>query len=139
MSDLFGADDRSEAEIQAGAILAVGSRKDVRVFRNHVGFGWSGKFKRKLPNGDVILTNARPATFGLQPGSADLIGWRIITITPEMVGRRIAQFLSIEVKDAKGRPSAAQRVWQSVVSAAGGLAGLVRSPAEAVSLVECMA
>jgi hypothetical protein len=42
--------------------------------------------------------HGRPVSFGLCKGSADLIGYRTITITPEMVGQQVAVFTSIEVK-----------------------------------------
>lgn len=125
----------SEGDVQAAAMLAIGARPDCRIFRNHVGFGWSGKKVRQ--EGDrVLLANARPATFGLAPGSADLIGWKSVTITPEMVGRKIAVFLSGEVKALHGVAATAQKRWAQVVEAAGGIAGFIRSPADAVALIE---
>jgi ribosomal protein S19 len=41
---------------------------------------------------------ADPVQFGLCKGSADLIGWKRVTVTPEMVGSTVAVFTSIEVK-----------------------------------------
>jgi hypothetical protein len=64
---------------------------------------------------------------GLFPGSGDLIGWRTITITPDMVGKPIAQFLSIEVKTPTGRVRPDQRNWLDQINAAGGLAIIARS------------
>lgn len=79
----------------------------------------------------------RPVRYGLANDSArlnerikssDLIGWRPIVITPEMVGQTIAQFVSIEAK-AKGwrlTPSdlrgQAQKRWIDLINADGGLA-----------------
>jgi hypothetical protein len=65
--------------------------------------------------------------FGLARGSADLIGWRTITITPEMVGTQLAVFTSIEVKTPTGRVRPEQQAWQRTVSNAGGIAGIARS------------
>jgi hypothetical protein len=42
---------------------------------------------------------------GLVKATADLIGWRSITITPDMVGTTVAIFASIEVKTPTGRVS----------------------------------
>jgi hypothetical protein len=47
--------------------------------------------------------HGRPVQFGLCKGSADLIGWKQVTVTPEMVGQQVAVFLSIEVKTPTGR------------------------------------
>ena len=64
---------------------------------------------------------------GLCPGSADLIGWRSITITPDMVGNRVAQFVAIEVKTPAGRVSQPQVHFLDRVKSAGGHALVVRS------------
>lgn len=52
-------------------------------------------------------------------------------ITPEMVGQRIAQFVSLEAKEGAGRMSPEQRNWRDQVLAAGGLALEVRSVEDA--------
>lgn len=44
-------------------------------------------------------SNTRYITTGLGVGSSDLVGWRVITITPDMVGKKFAQFAACEVKD----------------------------------------
>ena len=82
-----------------------------RLFRNNVG---------------VLLTaRGESVRVGLHPGSADLIGWRTITVTPEMVGQQIAQFLSVEVKICGGRTDvktgARQERWRAAVTRAGGV------------------
>ncbi len=74
-------------------------------------------------------------TFGLCKGSADLIGWRSVTITPEMVGQQIAVFTSIEVKSSSGRVKPEQQQWLNAVQAAGGIAGVARSVGEAMDLL----
>ena len=61
------------------------------------------------------------------PGGGDLIGWRTVTITPDMVGRRVAQFVSVECKTAKGRQSPKQAQFAYEVAKAGGVAILARS------------
>jgi len=84
-----------------------------RLFRNNVGVFMDRR-------GNKIRV-------GLYPGSADLIGWRTITITPEMVGTQIAQFLSVEVKIRGGhtdtKTGTRQECWREAVTRAGG-AGL---------------
>ena len=79
--------------------------------------------------------NGRPVTFGLCKGSADLIGWRTVTVTPEMVGQQIAVFTSIEVKSTSGRVKPEQQQWLNAVAAAGGIAGIARSVGEAMDIL----
>jgi hypothetical protein len=85
--------------------------------------------------GTLRDANGRPVTFGLARGSADLIGWTTRTITPDMVGQRIAVFTSIEVKTPTGRISPEQRQWMEAVQSAGGIAGVARSVADAEALL----
>ena len=80
--------------------------------------------------------NGRPVTFGLCKGSADLIGWRTVTVTPEMVGQQIAVFTSIEVKSTSGRVKPEQQTWMQAVAAAGGIAGIARSVGEAMDILQ---
>lgn len=124
----------SEAKLQAEIMLAVGRLPDVRIFRNAVGEGWMGRTVEH--RGDLItLRNPWRVKFGLTPGSADLIGLRSITITPDMVGQTIAQFTSLEVKTASGSKRPGQPEWDEMVRRRGGLSGFVRSVDQAVALV----
>jgi hypothetical protein len=62
--------------------------------------------------------------------SSDLIGFRQVKITPEMVGQTIAVFTAIEVKKPdhkKDKRFHAQLAFVSWVKAAGGIAGIVTS------------
>lgn len=112
-----------ETELQQRIRLALGTRPDTRLFRNQVG---------QLPD----PRTGRPVQFGLARGSADLIGWRTITITPEMVGQRIAVFTSMEIKTPTGRLTPAQHNWLGAVRAAGGIAGVARSVADSLHILE---
>lgn len=123
---MLGADDRdvpnSETTLQQQIRLALGTRSDARLFRNQVG---------SLPD----PRTGRLVTFGLARGSADLIGWRTVTITPDMVGQRIAVFTSIEVKTPTGRLAPTQQAWLGAVRGAGGIAGVARSVGDAIRIV----
>jgi hypothetical protein len=80
--------------------------------------------------------HGRPVQFGLScKGSADLIGYRTITITPDMVGQQVAVFTSIEVKTPTGRIRPEQQQWLETVQAAGGIAGVARSVEDAKALL----
>lgn len=123
------------------AIMLACSHASTRLFRQNVGTGWAGKRLRVQPgqahwvkHGDVIIENARPLRAGLCEGSSDLIGWQQVTITPDMVGQQVAIFAAVEVKTKTGRASKSQHNFVSRVKEAGGIAGIVRSVAEAVDL-----
>jgi hypothetical protein len=126
----------SEKRIQSEIMRAIGPLENVRIFRNTCGIGWLGRLVEHDPKrGIVVLGSAYRVTMGLIPGSGDLIGWRRLTITPQDVGRDIAQFLSVEVKTSTGKPSDAQTNWLQQVNQWGGLAILTRSAEEARSLL----
>ena len=110
----------SEQRIQQEIRIAC-STGDTRLFRNNTG--------------TLRDQNGRPVQFGLCKGSADLIGWKRVTVTPEMVGSTVAVFLSIEVKTATGRLRPEQQQWLNAVQAAGGIAGVARSVADAQALL----
>jgi hypothetical protein len=103
----------SEAAIQQDIRLALGQTPGLRVFRNNVGA--------------IKDRNNRLVRYGLATGSADLIGWQSVVITPAMVGQRFARFVSIEVKTPSGRLSPEQETWQAAVQKAGGIAVVARS------------
>tara|TARA_R110000868_G_scaffold85098_1_gene239605 strand:- start:74 stop:433 length:360 start_codon:yes stop_codon:yes gene_type:complete len=110
----------SEQSIQQQIRLAC-SRGPVRLWRNNVG--------------RLLDQHGRMVTFGLCPGSADLVGFRTVTITPDMVGQTVAVFAAVEVKAPSGRPTPQQTAWIDHVTAAGGLAGIARSVEEAQSIL----
>lgn len=66
------------------------------------------------------------ADCGLVDGASDLIGWRSIIITADMVGKRIAQFCAFETK-VKGKPSPDQSTFLAAVERDGGVAEVVYS------------
>jgi len=112
----------AETTLQQQIRIALGTNPDARIFRNQVG---------SLPD----PRTGRLVTFGLARGSADLIGWRTVTITPAMVGTRLAVFTSIEVKTPTGRVRPEQQAWLEAVTHAGGLAGIARSVTDVQALL----
>lgn len=87
-----------------------------RLFRNQ-----TGKYK---------LADGRWLSSGLCRGSSDLIGWRTITITPEMVGQPFAQFVAVECKSEKGTLTPEQQNFLDRVTVSGGHAVLAKSPSD---------
>lgn len=125
----------TEAQIQRRIFRVLGGHPDVRLFRNNVAMAWTGDAQR-LQDGSVLIRNPRPLHAGLHRGSGDLIGWRRRIVTPQDVGCEVAQFLSLEIKTPKGRPTADQKNWADVVRGFGGLAGIVRSELEAEAVID---
>jgi hypothetical protein len=107
-----------------------------RLFRNNVGTAWTGSPLIKQPDGSVTLRNARPLHAGLCKGSSDLIGFKPVTITPEMVGRTVAVFTAIEVKTPKGKPTPEQLHFLKRVKELGGIAGIARSVDDVLAITD---
>ena len=85
---------RSESHIQSLVRLSE-ARDGCTLWRNNVGAG-------KLDNGSFVrwgLAN-ESEQMNRQIKSSDLIGWRRVTITPQMVGRTIAQLAADESREA---------------------------------------
>lgn len=113
---------QSEQSIQQHIRLAC-SKGLTRLFRNNVG---------RLPD----PRSGRWVEFGVGgKGAGDLLGWRTITITPDMVGTQLAVFTSIEVKSPTGRVRPEQKTWMDAVQAAGGVAGIARSVKDAQQIL----
>lgn len=110
------------------------SRGPIRLFRQNSGKGWTGNNIIRLDGDRVLIEGARPLAVGFK-GLSDLGGWTTITVTPAMVGMKIAVYTAIEVKDAKGRVSAEQEEFIALVAAAGGLSGVARSPDDAARIL----
>lgn len=109
----------------------------VRLFRNNVGQGLMISHKHGFTAQAIIGKaidlarslggHAQRIKFGLAVGSGDLIGYRRVTITPEMVGREVAVFLSVEVKTEKGPVREEQYRWAAHINSVGGIAVIARS------------
>ena len=112
----------SETTLQQQIRLALGQRPDLRLFRNQVG---------QLPD----PRSGRWVQFGLAKGSSDLIGFKTVEITPEMVGEKVAVFTSIEIKTPVGRPTKQQQIWLTAVQNAGGIVGIARSVKDAIKII----
>lgn len=133
----------SEKTIQSKIMLAA-SQTGATVFRNNTGVAlaitppyggsWSKLLQTVISFVKKMGGSASPIKYGLTEGSSDLIGWRTITVTPDMVGKPAALFLALEVKTATGKPTAEQINFIAAVRSAGGYAGIVRSVDEAIAI-----
>ena len=106
----------SEHELQQRIRLACG-RGPVRLWRNN--------------SGALVDQQGRLVRFGLCKGSSDLIGLRTLEITTDLVGQRLAQFVALEIKTARGVVSPEQRAFLALVEQLGGVAAVCRSVEEA--------
>ena len=113
----------SETKIQQEIRLALGQRSDLRLFRNETG---------KLPD----PRTGRWVQFGLAKGSSDLLGFKTVKITPEMIGPEIAQFVSLEIKTERGKLSTIQQNWLQKVKSSGGIVGVARTVKDALNILK---
>lgn len=100
----------------------------VRLYRNNVG-ALQDKTGRLVRYG---LANESKKQNELTK-SADLIGWQPLVIQPWMVGYKVAQFLSVEMKHEGWTPTGdehyeAQQAWADLVTADGGRAIFATGP-----------
>lgn len=110
----------SEQAIQQAIRLKL-SKGPVRLFRNNTG-------ALRDERGQLVR-------YGLCSGSSDLIGFRQVTITPDMVGQQLAVFAAVEVKSPTGRATSEQEAFINMVQHFGGMAGIARSVEEAAQLL----
>lgn len=117
--------DKSEKRVEQEINLAA-SKLGARLFKNNVGF--------------AITQNGSPIKFGLAKGSSDLIGIAPIKITPEMVGKTVGVFLSIEVKKdkfGKYKATQEQEAWIAMIKKKGGIAAVLDDAEDLGKLLSC--
>lgn len=103
-------------------IMLACSRGSTRLWRNNCG---------ALQDKD-----GRWIRFGVaNPGGSDLIGFHTVTITEKDVGKKLAVFVALEVKQKSGRIRSEQQIFIDNVKARGGIASIVRSIEEAKSVL----
>ena len=113
----------SETKLQQEIRLALGTIPSLRLFRNQVG---------QLPN----PRTGRYVQFGLAKGSSDLVGFKTVKITPEMINQEVAVFVSIEIKTERGKLTEVQQNWLQKVHDSGGIVGVARSIQDALKIVK---
>ena len=112
-----------ETVLQQNIRLALGQHSKLRLFRNDTG---------KLPD----PRTGRWVQFGLAKCSSDLIGFKTIKVTPEMIGKDLAVFCSVEVKTNTGQLSKNQHNWLQAVKKAGGITGVARNVGDALKILK---
>lgn len=129
----------SRAENPVQREIWLGVQDTSRLFRLNTGRAWLSALGpngvKRLENGDVLVKAARPIAIGLSAtngdpivGAGDLQGWTRVEITPEMVGKTVAVYTSIECKREKGgRTSTEQANWAELITRSGGIGIIANS------------
>lgn len=123
-----------------------------RLCQNVVGGAWVGKLTEeyftsggKKPIKVIEMIHARFIKFGLltpsakngktHGGTLDLVGWRSVEITPDMVGKRIAQYCEFDAKTpGYNQLSDDQKNRVDQIRMAGGVSGIFRRGPEGIEL-----
>lgn len=88
-----------------------------RFFRINAGMGWVGQYTKN--NNMLIIKNPRPL-YAAPEGWPDITGWETVTITPDMVGQKIAVFSVVEVKTGSLKLSEKQNRFKELILKMGG-------------------
>ena len=105
-------------------------QKNVSMFRNNNGVAAAYDFYRKALRKPLQIIR-----YGLGNGSSDLIGWKSVQVTEDMVGKKIAVFTAIEVKTETGVVSDDQEDFIKDVTNAGGIGIVAKSLEEAEAIL----
>jgi len=111
------------------------SDKETRLWKNDNGLAWQGKVSR-LKNNAMLISHAKAISYGLGKGSADLVGFKKVKITQEMVGSELAVFVAIEVKTKNGRASQDQKNYINMIDSHGGISGIAKSVEDAKEILK---
>lgn len=120
----------TESQVSKEIMFEINRRSDIRIFRNNVGVAYQGTPVEQTAE-TVKLKKHRMIRYGLRVGSGDWIGIRKVKITPDMVGREIGQFVSLEIKTKTGRERKEQTIWKAFIKKMCGVAETVRSVEDA--------
>lgn len=133
----------SENNVQRASWLAVADTSVM--FRINTGQAWvsGGGPAQRRTDGSVLLPFGRPIALGLAyvtgksvTGASDLGGYTEMTITSEMVGKKVAVATFIELKKTKGGARSAEQIqFVDTIAQAGGIAGFANSPEAAKKII----
>lgn len=107
----------------ANEIMIELSKQKVVLWKNVRGLFWSLDKTHKVKAG--LLCDH----------SADLIGYKMVTVTPDMVNTQVAIFVGIECKTADGRIDDGQDKFAIRLRDRGGKAGIARSVEDALKII----
>jgi len=107
-----------EKEVMVRVLSALNPSID-RMFRINSGLGWIGKVLKHTGE-MIVLANPRPL-HAAPAGWPDLFGWKTVTITSDMVGRKIAVARAVEIKAGNDRLRDEQLKFRKMFESMGGL------------------
>ena len=116
------AQQRETREVLNPALLEVGARPDVLIWRQT-----TGTF-RAMDNPERVVKVGTP-------GMADAMMVVQVEVTPDMVGRKIGVAVAVEAKTLVGRQREAQKLWELAFTKRGGIYRLIRSAADILEVV----
>lgn len=128
----LGAGLLSESQLY-GEIMRALSRDATRLFRQQSGLLWTGQVISHTHD-RLVLANPRAVRVGT-PGISDLGGLTSVTVTPDMIGQRVAIDVQIEVKYGRGRPTTEQAAYITAMQGLGCRAGIARSVDDAERII----
>lgn len=102
--------NQAEHKIQNDIRVYISENHLGTFFRANVGTGWVGRTYINESNNCLRILHPRRFSTGLPDGFPDLFGFREITVTPEMVGQKIAVFCGLEIKSPHGALRKKQRL-----------------------------
>lgn len=108
----------TEHDIQNSIRIELG-KHGIYTERMNAGSFWSGK--TVAHDGKHLVLSDPTRIMGAVAGTSDLIGFRSVKITPDMVGTTVAQFIAIEVKKPGERPRKNQLDYLAMVNKRGGV------------------
>jgi hypothetical protein len=115
----------TETDIRSEIQKSLNKIPSLRIFRNNTGVAKSA--------------NGKPLRYGLKVGSSDLIGWKSITVSQEMIGKKVAVFVAIEIKKPGAKSNKFhledQKDFVDDVLASGGIAGFADSLNKSLELL----
>lgn len=133
--------NKNEGDLMRSIMLRLSRIPGTKVFRNNVATAWVGASKMfnkpetvNVKPGDVLIHNARILHAGLCVGSSDIIGFKSVVVTPEMVGKTIAIFAGVEIKTASGKLSKEQIAFIDTLNRFGAIGAVARNEDEAEHL-----
>lgn len=113
-------------------IIGAHSHGETRLFRQQSCLAWAGKVLRRTQD-TVTLLHPHAIKLGV-PGMADIGGLTSIEITEALLGHTLGAYVAIEVKD-RGRLTAEQSDFLTMVRSLGGRAGVARSAEQAGAIL----
>jgi len=121
-----------ESDIQNQILIEL-SKQGTVAFRINAGSFWAGEIMSNKDN-MLLLKNPRKIQ-GAPEGTSDIIGLTSVMITTEMVGTRVGVFTAIEVKKPGENPKPHQKNFLKNMRDRGAIAGVARSPEDAVRIL----